>query len=88
MNAESSTPAVTETALLGGGCFWCLEAVFDELAGVLSVESGYAGGATPKPPGPKYISLVSTLSELVTFSITYSGIEVLISLASSMNRAV
>ena len=32
------------TALLGGGCFWCLDAVFRDLAGVQSVESGYAGG--------------------------------------------
>jgi len=39
----------TETAILGGGCFWCLEAVFDDLAGVLSVESGYAGGERPDP---------------------------------------
>jgi peptide-methionine (S)-S-oxide reductase len=38
-----------ETAVLGGGCFWCLEAVFDELAGVRSVESGYAGGRAPEP---------------------------------------
>jgi peptide-methionine (S)-S-oxide reductase len=38
-----------EVAVLGGGCFWCLEAVFDELAGVASVESGYAGGRTPDP---------------------------------------
>ena len=35
-----------ETATLAGGCFWCLEAVFDELRGVESVESGYAGGKT------------------------------------------
>jgi len=49
MNAESPRPAATETALLGGGCFWCLEAVFDELSGVLSVESGYAGGTNPDP---------------------------------------
>lgn len=38
-----------EVATLGGGCFWCLEAVFDGLAGVESVESGYAGGHLPDP---------------------------------------
>ncbi|MEO8485153.1 MAG: peptide-methionine (S)-S-oxide reductase MsrA [Betaproteobacteria bacterium] len=40
---------VHETAVLGGGCFWCLDAVFRELEGVASVESGYAGGATANP---------------------------------------
>jgi len=38
-----------EIATLAGGCFWCLEAVFDELKGVESVESGYMGGKTPRP---------------------------------------
>ena len=38
-----------EIATLAGGCFWCLEAVFDQLKGVESVESGYMGGRTPKP---------------------------------------
>lgn len=38
-----------ETATLGGGCFWCLEAVFQELEGVQSVVSGYAGGRVPNP---------------------------------------
>jgi peptide-methionine (S)-S-oxide reductase len=38
-----------EIATLAGGCFWCLEAVFDELQGVESVESGYMGGKTPRP---------------------------------------
>jgi peptide-methionine (S)-S-oxide reductase len=38
-----------ETATLAGGCFWCLEAVFDELKGVDSVESGYSGGHVENP---------------------------------------
>jgi peptide-methionine (S)-S-oxide reductase len=38
-----------EIATLAGGCFWCLEAVFDQLRGVESVESGYIGGKSPKP---------------------------------------
>jgi peptide-methionine (S)-S-oxide reductase len=38
-----------EIATLAGGCFWCLEAVFDQLKGVESVESGYMGGKTPNP---------------------------------------
>ena len=38
-----------ETATLGGGCFWCLEAVYDEMAGVESVESGYMGGQVKNP---------------------------------------
>jgi peptide-methionine (S)-S-oxide reductase len=38
-----------QKATLAGGCFWCLEAAFDELKGVVSVESGYAGGHVPNP---------------------------------------
>ena len=40
---------MTETATLGGGCFWCLEAVFEQVDGVESVVSGYAGGESPNP---------------------------------------
>src|SRR5688500_19021048 len=38
-----------DTATLGGGCFWCLEAVFDDLKGVVDVVSGYSGGRRPNP---------------------------------------
>jgi peptide-methionine (S)-S-oxide reductase len=38
-----------ETAILGGGCFWCTEAVYQEVKGVASVESGYTGGQTGQP---------------------------------------
>jgi peptide-methionine (S)-S-oxide reductase len=41
--------ATVEKATFGAGCFWCVEAVFEELDGVLSVESGYAGGHVPNP---------------------------------------
>jgi peptide-methionine (S)-S-oxide reductase len=44
-----TTDSTTATAVLGGGCFWCLDAVFRELDGVASVESGYAGGKKPNP---------------------------------------
>ncbi len=39
----------TNSAVLGGGCFWCLEAVYNELRGVERVISGYAGGSAPNP---------------------------------------
>jgi peptide-methionine (S)-S-oxide reductase len=38
-----------EVATLAGGCFWCLEAVYDQMQGVRSVESGYTGGHTERP---------------------------------------
>jgi peptide-methionine (S)-S-oxide reductase len=43
------TGATTQTATLGGGCFWCLEAVFEMVEGVQRVKSGYAGGSTAAP---------------------------------------
>jgi peptide-methionine (S)-S-oxide reductase len=45
----NSTTAAAELATLAGGCFWCLEAVFDDMQGVTSVESGYMGGKTADP---------------------------------------
>ena len=48
-NQSGMEGAAKEVATLAGGCFWCLEAVYDRLDGVESVESGYMGGQTPKP---------------------------------------
>lgn len=45
----SSRTAGLESAVLAGGCFWCLEAVFEEVVGVSRVKSGYAGGTTANP---------------------------------------
>jgi peptide-methionine (S)-S-oxide reductase len=49
LNPATTNPAGQEMATLAGGCFWCLEAVFDGLKGVVSVESGYMGGRAPNP---------------------------------------
>jgi peptide-methionine (S)-S-oxide reductase len=47
--AMSQSSQNTQTAVLAGGCFWCIEAVFERLDGVLSVEAGYAGGTKENP---------------------------------------
>lgn len=47
--ATMTTTNRTERLTLGGGCFWCIEAVFERVPGVRSVTSGYAGGHTPNP---------------------------------------
>jgi peptide-methionine (S)-S-oxide reductase len=51
MNTSPASPTETRTEIitLGGGCFWCLEAVFVRVRGVLDVESGYCNGHTIKP---------------------------------------
>jgi peptide-methionine (S)-S-oxide reductase len=47
--AMPELPKARETATFGGGCFWCIEAVFDRINGVEAVEAGYAGGKTENP---------------------------------------
>lgn len=54
-----------EVATLGGGCFWCLEAVFDELKGVVDVVSGYSGGHVPNPTYEQVCSKQTGHAEVV-----------------------
>ena len=49
MSNQQAVGASEEVVTLGGGCFWCTEAIFDELKGVKHVESGYSGGNVPNP---------------------------------------
>ena len=48
-DTRANVPAGKEIATLAGGCFWCLEAVYDRMKGVEAVESGYIGGKHPNP---------------------------------------
>jgi peptide-methionine (S)-S-oxide reductase len=64
----SSSPS--ETAILGGGCFWCTEAIFSKLRGVESVESGYSGGTMPNPTYEQVCSEDTEHAEAV--KITYN----------------
>ena len=57
--------AETQTAVLGGGCFWCLEAVFDRLHGVTSVESGYMSGNVRNPANREVCSGTTGHAEVV-----------------------
>jgi peptide-methionine (S)-S-oxide reductase len=58
-------PAGQEYATLAGGCFWCLEAVFDDLEGVTDVVSGYTGGHAPDPDYRQVCSGESGHAEVV-----------------------
>ena len=48
-DTPATPPAGVEIATLGGGCFWCVEAVLEQLDGVIDVKSGYMGGDMPNP---------------------------------------
>ena len=60
--------AKTETATLAGGCFWCLEAAFQQLKGVEQVQSGYAGGHVPNPSYEQVCTGTTGHAEVVQIS--------------------
>ncbi len=65
---DQSSPKVLEIATLGGGCFWCLDPIFDELTGVEAVEVGYAGGAVADPSYQDVCSGTTGHAEVVQIS--------------------
>lgn len=63
-----------EFATLGGGCFWCLEAVYDEIKGVETVESGYSGGNTQNPTYQAVCEGITGHAEVV--QLTYDSTKI------------
>jgi peptide-methionine (S)-S-oxide reductase len=91
---NSGDNAGLEVAVLGGGCFWCLEAVFERVEGVVEVHSGYAGGNVENPSYKEVCSGTTGHAEVVEITydntlITYSEILDIFWLAhdpTSLNR--
>lgn len=65
-----TAPNQLEVATLGGGCFWCLEAIYNELKGIIKVESGYAGGTVPDPTYKQVCTGTTGHAEVI--QITYN----------------
>lgn len=65
MDTTMSDPPGSEVAILGGGCFWCIEAVFQRLRGVHSVVSGYCGGERANPTYEQVCSGATGHAEVV-----------------------
>ena len=67
-NASMKIPSHAETLVLGGGCFWCTEAVFVQVKGILDVESGYSNGQTLNPTYEQVCSGLTGHNEVVRLS--------------------
>ena len=74
MNNSQVKKEETKTIVVGGGCFWCVEAVFDGVKGVKSVVSGYSGGVI-KNPSYKEVSR-SLTNHAEVCEITYNSLEI------------
>src|SRR5436190_23008577 len=64
-NKKMNSTNKTELATFGGGCFWCMEAVFERLDGVKSVTSGYAGGTKENPTYKEVCTGVTGHAEVI-----------------------
>ena len=78
----SQSKSDTETAVFGAGCFWCVEAVFQEVKGVQTVESGYAGGSYTNPTYKEVCSGKTGHAEVakITFNPNQVSFETLLSI--------
>ncbi|PLX11752.1 MAG: peptide-methionine (S)-S-oxide reductase [Marinilabiliales bacterium] len=65
MNTYSQNTKEMETATFGSGCFWCTEAIFDQLIGVIDVKSGYSGGIEKNPTYDMVCSGTTNYAEVV-----------------------
>lgn len=63
--AQTTPPGKTKTLIVGGGCFWCVEAIYEDLIGVVSVENGYAGGHVANPTYEQVTSGTTGHAEVV-----------------------
>jgi len=68
-DAKAESPEKLETATLGGGCFWCIEAVFEEIDGVADAVSGYMGGHVDNPTYEQICTKTTGHAEVV--QLTY-----------------
>jgi len=79
-----------ETATFGGGCFWCTEAIFQEIKGVKTITSGYSGGTVPGKPTYKEIcSGLTGHAEVVQITFDISSIsfsEILVIFMTTQTR--
>jgi peptide-methionine (S)-S-oxide reductase len=79
-NTNMKIPSHAETLVLGGGCFWCTEAVFVQVKGILDVESGYSNGQTLNPTYEQVCSGLTGHNEVVrlTYDPSIIGTHVLL----------
>ncbi len=70
----NSSPSPLQITTLGGGCFWCLEAVYDDLRGVTDVVSGYAGGHVPNPTYEQVCTKKTGHAEVV--QVTFDPVQI------------